>query len=88
MLLGQVIGTAVSTVKHASIQGQKLLVVQPLMADGKSPDGEPQIAVDGVGAGKGEQVMMTSDGRNARELLRADATPVRWTIIGIEDPKK
>ena len=88
MLLGRVIGTAVSTVKHASIRGQKLLVVQPLMADGKSPDGEPQIAVDGVGAGKGEQVMMTSDGRNARELLRADATPVRWTIIGIEDPKK
>ena len=87
MLLGQVIGTAVATVKHPSMLGHKLLVVQPLMADGQSPDGEPLIAVDGVGAGRGERVMLTSDGRGARELLRADATPVRWTIVGIGDPE-
>jgi ethanolamine utilization protein EutN len=87
MLLGQVIGTAVATVKHPTMQGQKLLVVQPLMADGRSCDGDPVVAVDGVGAGVGERVMLTSDGRGARELLRARATPVRWTIVAIEDPK-
>ena len=47
----------------------------------------PIVAVDGVGAGVGERVMLTSDGRGARELLRARATPVRWTIVAIEDPK-
>ncbi|MDG2382096.1 MAG: EutN/CcmL family microcompartment protein [Pirellulaceae bacterium] len=85
MLYGRVIGTAVSTVKHASMNGQKLLVVQPCMADGKSPDGDPQVAIDGVGAGIGELVMITSDGANARESLQADRTPVRWTVVGIDD---
>lgn len=85
MLLGAVVGSATSTVKHASMQGCTLLVVQPLQADGQSPDGDPVLAVDSVGAGIGERVMLTSDGRFARERLQADATPVRWTVIGIED---
>lgn len=80
-----VVGTATSTVKHASMHGQKLLVVQPLMADGKSPDADPQIAVDAVGAGKGQRVMITSDGKFMREILNTEATPVRWSVIGICD---
>lgn len=87
MLLALVIGNAVSTIKHASIARHKLLIVQPLMADDRSPDGEPFIAVDGIGAGIGQRVMLTSDGKFARELLGANATPVRWTVVGIEDPK-
>ena len=85
MQLGFVVGTASSTVKHATMQGQKLLIVQPLMADGIAPDGDPQIAVDAVGAGKGETVMITSDGKYMREMLKTDATPVRWSVIGICD---
>ena len=85
MQLGLVVGTASSTVKHATMQGQKLLIVQPLMADGIAPDGDPQIAVDAVGAGKGETVMITSDGKYMREMLKTDATPVRWSVIGICD---
>ena len=75
----------VSTIKHGSMDRQPLLLVQPLMADGVSFDGDPQVAVDGMGAGLGQMVMVTSDGAHARELLQADATPVRWSIIGIED---
>ena len=86
MLLALVIGNAVSTIKHASIARHKLLIVQPLMADDRSPDGEPFIAVDGIGAGIGQRVMLTSDGKFARAAGR-DATPVRWTVVGIEDPK-
>ena len=53
---------------------------------GRDPaDGDPVLAVDGVGAGVGETVIITSDGRGARELLGVDATPVRWTTIGIKD---
>ena len=85
MLTATVIGTAVSTVKHASMAGCKLLVVQPMMADGKSPDGFPLVAIDQLGAGVGERVMLTSDGAGTREMLRSEATPVRWSVIGIED---
>ena len=85
MLLGQVVGTAVSTVKHASMERQKLLVIQPMMSDGLQPDGDPLIAVDAVGAGVGQCVMLTSDGRFARDWLKAKATPVRWSVIGIKD---
>jgi microcompartment protein CcmK/EutM len=38
-----------------------------------------------VGAGIGQEVVISSDGRYAREFLKSDATPVRWTIIGIKD---
>ena len=80
-----VIGSASATIKHRSIEGRKLLVVQPLMADNVKPDGFPLIAIDAVGAGVGEKVIITSDGRSARELLKVDLTPVRYTAIGIVD---
>ena len=85
MQMAQVLGTATSTVKHPSLTGSKLLIVQPYGVDGKTPDGLPLLAVDGVGAGEGESVMITSDGRAARAMLDAEATPVRWTVIGIQD---
>ena len=85
MLVGKVVGTATSTVKHASMNGQKLLIIQPVLTDGVQPDGDPLVAVDGVGAGIGETVVLTSDGAFAREQLKTDATPVRWAVIGIRD---
>ena len=85
MQLAFVVGTATATVKHPSLEGRKLLIVQPRLADGRTPDGDPLIAVDGVGAGCGETVMITSDGRGAREMLQSEVTPVRWTVIGIRD---
>lgn len=84
MQLARVIGRATSTVKHSSMNGQKLLVVQPQLVNGQA-DGDPLLAIDGIGAGIGETVMITSDGRYARELLQAEATPVRWSVIGIAD---
>ncbi len=85
MQLALVMGTATSTVKHMTMRGQKLLVVQPLMADGQTDDGDPQVAVDAVGAGRGERVMISSDGKYMREMLNTEATPVRWSVIGISD---
>jgi ethanolamine utilization protein EutN len=85
MQIGSVVGIATSTVKHPSLEGWKLLVVQMLAADGKSPDGEPVLAVDRLGAGRGEKVILTSDGRGTRELLKSDTTPVRWSVMGIPD---
>ena len=85
MQLGLVVGNATSTVKHVSLQGTKLLVVQPFLADGASPDGDPQLCIDTVGAGAGETVLISSDGRFTRELLKSDTTPARWAVIGIKD---
>ena len=85
MQLGLVVGRTTSPVKHASMEGWKLLVVQPLAADGRSADGDPVIAVDALGAGQGETVILTSDGKGTRALLKSDNTPVRWSVMGIRD---
>ena len=85
MQSGLVVGTAISTVKHRSINAWKLLVVQFFELDGRTPDGEPVLAIDGLGAGAGETVLLSSDGEFTRELLGSDATPVRWSVIGICD---
>jgi len=85
MILARVVGQVVSTVKHASLQGQRLLLVLPLMADRESADGDPIVAIDPTGAAVGQHVMVTSDGPAVRELVRSDTTPARWSVIGIED---
>ncbi len=85
MLSGRVVGVATATVKHPSMIGWKLLLVQPYAADGRTPDGDPVLAVDGLGAGIGEEVVITSDGKGTRELLRSETSPVRWSVIGIVD---
>ena len=85
MLAGQVVGHATATAKHPSMEGWKLLVVQPLASDGQSADGDPVLAVDRLGAGRGETVIVSSDGRFTRELLGADNSPVRWSVLGICD---
>lgn len=84
MQLAEVIGTARATIKHSSLQGRKVLVVQPRLIDGQ-PDGDALLAVDGVGAGVGEWVLISSDGKGAREMLGVDKTPIRWVVIGIQD---
>jgi microcompartment protein CcmK/EutM len=85
MQLGQVIGTATATVKHPSMSGWKLLIVQPFLADDEIPDGDPVLAIDSCGAGRGERVIITSDGAGTRALVKSDNTPVRWSVLGIAD---
>jgi ethanolamine utilization protein EutN len=84
MQLGRVVGQAVATVKHPSLQGWRLLVVQPLTADGKE-DGEPLLAIDGLGAGAADLVIVSNDGAGAREMVGAKNSPVRWFVMGIRD---
>ena len=79
------LGNATSTVKHSTMGGWKLLVVQPLLNNDRSADGDPIMAVDLLGAGAGEIVIISSDGKAARELMQADNTPVRWSVVGIVD---
>lgn len=85
MLAALVVGHGTSTVKHPTLDNLKLLIVQPLMADGQRPDGAPLVAVDSMGAGLGETVMLTSDGSAVRDLFGVDNSPIRWAVLGIVD---
>ena len=85
MQLARILGTATATVKHPSLEGPRLVVVQPLLADRRSPDGDPQLAIDTVAAAPGDTVVITSDGRLLRELLRSETTPARWSTIALLD---
>lgn len=85
MQIARILGTATATVKHRSLEGTKLSVVQPLMADRATADGDPQLAVDTIAARVGDLVVITSDGRLLREILRTDATPARWATIALID---
>lgn len=84
MQIGQVIGTVVATAKHGKLDGAKLLLVQPLGIDAR-PYGTPVLAVDSVGAGVGEKVLVVIEGRAAGEAVRRKAAPVDAAIIGIID---
>lgn len=87
MQLGKVIGHATSTVKHPSMNGWKLLIVQSLDAKGGA-DGEPVLAIDELGTGIGQRVMITSDGKTVSQMLGDDKSPVRWAVIGTVDDLK
>lgn len=84
MQLGRVIGHGIATVKHPTLHGWRLLLVQPLGVR-KQPDGDPLLAIDNLGAGASQLVILSNDGKGARELVGARNSPVRWAIIGICD---
>jgi ethanolamine utilization protein EutN len=82
--LARVIGTVVSTQKNRKLQGAKLLLVQPLGLDDQ-PRGVALLAIDSVGAGVGERVLVVIEGRAAGDALRRKAAPVDAAIVGIVD---
>ena len=84
MQIARVIGTVVATQKHRKFEGAKLLLVQPLNLD-ETPRGTALLAVDGVGAGVREKVLIVLEGRAAGEALNKKAVPVDAAIIGIVD---
>ena len=69
MQIGTVIGHATATVKHASLAGWRLLVVQLLDLAGR-PDGDPQLMLDQLGAGVGDRVLACNDGATAQQAGR------------------
>jgi microcompartment protein CcmK/EutM len=83
MQIARVIGTVVSTVKNATLEGRKFLIVQTLDADLRDK-GNPMIALDAVGAGVGELVFWCR-GKEASFPFKRDETPTDCTIVGIID---
>jgi microcompartment protein CcmK/EutM len=83
VILARVVGTVVASQKDAGLRATKLLVVQPLRADG-TPTGRPLVAVDSVGAGTGEHVFFVR-GREAALPFLPDEVPTDAAIVGIVD---
>jgi microcompartment protein CcmK/EutM len=81
MVLGRVVGKAVSTAKHASLGGSRLLVVEPMRAASL----DPVLALDELGARAGDVVVMSNDGKFAREIVKDETSPARWWVMGIVD---
>jgi microcompartment protein CcmK/EutM len=84
MILARVTGTVVSTQKHPKLDGAKLLLVQPLTLE-DAPRGSELLAVDGVGAGVHEKVLIVLEGRAAGDAIGKKGAPVDAAIIGIVD---
>ncbi len=86
MLLARVEGHVVAVRKHPSLEGWRLVVCQPIDAQGQ-PEGPPQVAIDALGAGLHQQVVISSDGAAARRAVGDEKSPVRWLIIGVVDER-
>ncbi|HEY7087818.1 MAG TPA: EutN/CcmL family microcompartment protein [Tepidisphaeraceae bacterium] len=84
MQLATVIGHATSTIKHSSMVGLRLIIAQPLGV-ARKPEADPVLAVDKLGSHVGQNVLLDSDGRGARELVGDEKSPVRWCVVGIVD---
>jgi ethanolamine utilization protein EutN len=84
MQIARVMGTVVATQKHRKFGGATLLLVQPLNLD-DTPRGTALLAVDAVGAGVHEKVLVVMEGRAAGEAIGRKGAPVDAAVIGIVD---
>jgi ethanolamine utilization protein EutN len=80
----RVVGTVVSTQKNRKLEGAKLLLVQPLTLAGETR-GVAFIAIDSVGAGVGERVLVVIEGKAAGDALGRKGAAVDAAVIGIVD---
>lgn len=84
MIHCQVVGNAVATAKHHSLDGFKMLLCQQLDAEQK-PSGTPFVAIDLFGAALHQKVFVSTDGIGARDIVHDEKSPVRMFIQGIID---
>jgi ethanolamine utilization protein EutN len=84
MQIARVVGTVVATQKNRKLEGAKLLLVQPVGLDDQ-PRGVALLAIDSVGAGVGEKVLVVIEGKAAGQALGRKAAAVDAAIVGIVD---
>ena len=84
MILARIVGSVVSTIHHPIVNGRKLLLAERLDETGQ-PTGGYLIALDAIGAGKGETVLVLDEGNGARQILDDSNAPVRSVVVGIVD---
>jgi ethanolamine utilization protein EutN len=85
MILGRVLGTVVCTVQHPFYGGRKQLLVGAVLPDGTLDGSRYILALDTVGAGVGQTVLVEDEGNSARQVLGNPKAPVRSLIVAIVD---
>ena len=84
MIIGEVVGTVVSTQKHYKVEGKKLLLVQPLDLEGR-PEGRTLLAIDSVDAGEGDRVLVVLEGRSVSLVAGRAESPLDAAVVGVVD---
>jgi len=84
MILARIDGTMVAATCHPSMAGRRTVICQPLDAEGRD-SGTPVLAVDPLGAGLHQRVILSTDGAATRRLVGDPRTPLRNLIIGLLD---
>ena len=84
MFLADVVGTVVSPVQHAVLDGERLLLLRVLDAHGR-PVGITRIGIDRAQAGPGDRVLVIDEGNSGRQMLDAPAGPVKTIVVGVVD---
>jgi microcompartment protein CcmK/EutM len=82
--LARVVGNVVSTINSPALDDRTLLLCDLLDPSGQ-PSGGYLIAVDAVGAGAGEMVLLLDEGNGARQILAAPGAPIRTVVVGVVD---
>jgi ethanolamine utilization protein EutN len=84
MILGIVKGQIYSTINHPAYDRRRMLLVDRIGPEGRE-DGNYLIAIDAVGAGVGQTVLMIDEGNSAGQVIDDPTAPVRSVIVGIVD---
>jgi ethanolamine utilization protein EutN len=82
--LARVVGDVVSTHRHENMGGRKLLLVRRLDLQ-DNEEGTEVIALDVIGVGRGEKVLVVQEGGAARALFKNDKIPVQAVVVGVVD---
>jgi microcompartment protein CcmK/EutM len=84
VILGRVVGEVVATRKHPSHERRKILMVQPITPEGDER-GDVVLALDGVDAGVGDQVLVVQEGFAAMAAVNRPSSPIDMSIVAVVD---
>ena len=84
MILARVDGSIVSTVCHPSMTGHRSIICQPIDEQGRE-EGAPILALDPLGAGQHQRVLVSTDGSHTRAHVKDPKSPLRNIVLGIID---
>lgn len=87
MFLARVDGVIIATVGHPSMAGHRSIICQPIDADGRD-EGPPVLAIDPLGAGQHERVLISTDGSHTRAHVKDPKSPLRNIVMGLVDAKE
>lgn len=84
MQICKIIGTVTATVKNEQFKGKKIMIAQPLDLSEK-PVGKEVLAIDSVGAGVGDKVLVMQEGGSAQIIMNNKKMAVQAIIVGVVD---